>query len=160
MELLKEIIDLGFEIDNTPLLSDTFQFVPIKDIGSYVDYSYVIKYNRIPSRASLTFKVDDFINILKVLKEHNFKLVSVAASFGRRDEFGYVFINDNRIMIDVGNTVGSRSVSLAIDHDDNELTTTKHRTDNINIYFDVACDYTLVDKLRESFSFVEELDTK
>jgi len=160
MELLKEITDLGFEIDNTPLLSDTFQFVPIKDIGSYVDYSYVIKYNRIPSRASLTFKVDDFINILKVLKEYNFKLVSVAASFGRRDEFGYVFINDNHIMIDIGNTVGSRSVSLAIDEDVSELTTTKHRTDNINIYFDVSLDYSLVDKLRESFSFVEELDTK
>lgn len=162
MNILQYIIDMGFSMDDTPLTNGTSSFVPNKDIGSYMDYSYVMKYNRLPSKAVMSYKLTDFPNILKLLKESDFKLMSAGCSFGRSDSIGYCFINDtNRMMIDIGST---RQRASMFDFDDPpdriEVSNDVRKVDNVSVYFDLCKDYSLVNTLKNNFSHVQELDEK
>jgi hypothetical protein len=159
MSFIDNIKELEFEVDTSLLAEDYIkQFVPQKDMGSYIDYCYVIKYNRLPSRASMDYKVSDFINILKVLKDKGFKLLSINSSFMRNISHGYVFSHSSGTFVEIGNF---GNIPTAISADDGSLTSVpKVKASTLVVYYDIAKSYDLIDTLKDNFSYVEELDSK
>lgn len=155
MSLLKIINEIGFEMDDTPLMTEKSQFVPTREIASHMDYCYAIKFNRIPSKIYFEYQLPKFKDILSVLKEEGFKLQNIVSAMGRNDSMGYVFVHPEHIIVDIGNTRTRQSdVDLSVSD------FTNHRTESVNVYFDVSRKHDVVFKLQETFGYVETVDDK
>lgn len=158
MSFLDDVINLGFELDTSILLSEeNRQFIPTKDAGSYMDYYYVMKYNRLPSRAYIFYNVSKFVDILKWLKENNFKLLISSPTFSRTSSVAYVFTNTIGMIVEIGNSGNGASIASSDEYYTSQSSVT---TGSVTIYFDLISGHKLIDEAKEKFLYIEELNAK
>jgi hypothetical protein len=161
MSFLEDIISLGFEMDTSVLLTENNkQFIISRDSCSYMDFYYTVRYNRIPSRAYITYNVSKFLDVLKWLKGKGFKLLISNPTFTRTSNTSYIFTNDSGVIVEIGNS-GNMSGNMSGGYDEEVVPTyNTSKSSSITAYFDVSSEYKLVNELKDTFLHIEELDSK
>lgn len=160
MNIIQKLKDLGAKFDDQTLNKENINFIIGKDIAYYESYVFSLRYNSLPSKIKIHYKLSDCDEIIKYLIKNNFCVSNLDLLYERTTREVIHFSNyEKRIML---------SINLNGDNDQPFLTeppsVDNFRDENsiggVDVYFDANVDHQLVFDFKEKFSDSSIRDTK
>jgi len=96
MNILEQLKELGAKFNPAFCLTDVnTKFVISKEITGYIEYSYVVMYNKLPSMMSVEYNKSKFLDLVKFLISHDFEVLSINSSYKRHSSDSITFKSHN-----------------------------------------------------------------
>lgn len=92
MNILEQLKELGARFNSAFCLTEVnTKFVISKEITGYIEYPYVVMYNKLPSVMSVEYNKSKFLDLIKFLIKHDFEVLSITSSYRRHSNDAITF---------------------------------------------------------------------
>jgi hypothetical protein len=161
MNIIEKLKNLGAKFDDQTFNNKDVNFTITKDMAYHGSYIFSLKYNCVPSKARMLYKLTRCDDIIKYLIQNNFVVSNVDLTYERNTRENIHFSNhEKRIMLDV-NLSGNEDFPVAVSVSDVDVNDNKESViGSIDVCFDANVDTNLVFELIEKFSDHSVKDTK